>query len=94
MVILVGVVASHSISSLIFISLYANNTEPSLALSRNTSSENFTVSNSTSKLADTIDDNMKCFFLMIMVPEVHRLLRNDFYIDAHGSNTSNPLLGF
>ena len=75
LVILVGAVVSHSISTLIFISLYANNTKESTNLEF---SRNMTVSTEQmNKSEKSFDDNMKCLFLMLFLPEVHRFFRND-----------------
>ena len=78
LLILVGALVSHSISILIFVSLYANNTEErtTFEFSRNT-----TDSSEMPNISETsFDDNMKCLFLMLFPPEMHRFLRKDSII--------------
>ena len=76
--ILIGAVVSHSISTLIFISLYANNTKESTTPVLSPSITNST--EKTIELGNSFNDNMKCLFLMLFAPEVHRFIRNDFII--------------
>ena len=92
MVILVGAVVSHSISTLIFISLYANNTKESTTLEFG---RTMTVSTEqTNKSEKSFDDNMKCLFLMLFLPEVHRFLRNDSIISLrlHTANLTGYVI--
>ena len=76
--ILIGAVVSHSISTLIFISLYANNTKESTTPKLSRSITNST--EETIESGNSFNDNMKCLFLMLFVPEVHRFIRDDFII--------------
>ena len=82
LVILVGAVVSHSVSSLIFISLYANNTQEISTLEESRNITNSTSLANDPELPRPLNDNMKCLFLILFLPEVHRFLRHDFYLSV------------